>query len=212
MKVKRTSIADLIRPLREAKEREREREKDKEREKERGAKSLEEANISDHATTTEVNVATSDHLASDVRETMLPAHTFTITPPSETSSSYSTITTSPDVTTAMLSNLEEEVVPVLPIHSPIPLITSPLTEQDKSGVLMKEMKLAGTPHREKQLKVTKRSLREGKSQSLILLTGLEPEDKDNAQIKVSLTTYLNTQQYTQSDHLIGEDEKETPTN
>ncbi|XP_026222298.1 capping protein, Arp2/3 and myosin-I linker protein 2 isoform X2 [Anabas testudineus] len=183
VKVKRTSIADLIRPLREAKEREREREKDKEREKERGAKSLEEANISDHATTTEVNVATSDHLASDVRETMLPAHTFTITPPSETSSSYSTITTSPDVTTAMLSNLEEEVVPVLPIHSPIPLITSPLTEQDKSGVLMKEMKLAGTPHREKQLKVTKRSLREGKSQSLILLTGLEPEDKDNAQIK-----------------------------
>ncbi|TKS74021.1 hypothetical protein D9C73_008102 [Collichthys lucidus] len=37
VKVKRTSIADLIRPLREAKERERERERDKEREKgERG--------------------------------------------------------------------------------------------------------------------------------------------------------------------------------
>lgn len=188
MKVKRTSIADLIRPLREAKERERERERDKEREKERGAKSLEDANISNDATTTEVIVATSHHLASDVRETMLPAHAFTTTtPPSETSPSFSTIATSPDVTTAVLSNVEGKMVPVLPSRSPV--VTSPLTEQERSGVLMKEMKLPGTAHGERQLKVTKRSLREHKSQSLILLTGLEPEDKDNTHSKVSLKTY-----------------------
>ncbi|TNN40673.1 hypothetical protein EYF80_049167 [Liparis tanakae] len=41
------------------------------------------------------------------------------------------------------------------------------------------MKLCG----ERRLKVTKRSLREGKSQSLILLTGLEPEDKDDTHSK-----------------------------
>lgn len=188
MKVKRTSIADLIRPLREAKERERERERDKEKEKERGAKSLEDANISNDATTTEVIVATSHHLASDVRETMLTAHAFTTTTaPSETSASYSAIATSPNVTTAVLSNLEGEMVPVLPSRSPID--TSPLTEQERSGVLVKEIKLTGTPHGERRLKVTKRSLREGKSQSLILLTGLEREDKENTHSKVSLKTY-----------------------
>lgn len=190
MKVKRTSIADLIRPLREAKEREKERERDKEREKERGAKSLEDSNISNDVATTEVIVATSRHLASVARETVPPANTLTTTTsPSETSFSYSTIATSPDVTTTVLSNLEDKVVPVLLGHSPFSVVTSPLTEQERSSVLMKEMKLAGAPDGERRLKVTKRSLREGKSQSLILLTGLEPEDKDNVHSKVSLTTH-----------------------
>uniref|UniRef100_A0A3Q2WDX3 Capping protein regulator and myosin 1 linker 2 n=1 Tax=Haplochromis burtoni TaxID=8153 RepID=A0A3Q2WDX3_HAPBU len=171
VKVKRTSIADLIRPLREAKERERERERDKEREKERGARSVEDANISNDATTTEGISATSQHLAGDVREKRSPAQTLTMMmPPSETTPLYPTITTSPDLTTTVLSNLEEEAAPVLPARMPSPVVTRTLTEQDKQ--------LVGTPYGERRLKVTKRALREGKSQSLILLTGLETDDKD----------------------------------
>ncbi|XP_070763209.1 capping protein, Arp2/3 and myosin-I linker protein 2 [Enoplosus armatus] len=184
VKVKRTSIADLIRPLREAKERERERERDKEREKGRGARSVEDANVSNDAATTEGTVATSRHLAGDARGATVPAKTLTtMTPPSETAPSYPTIATSPDLTTATLSNLEEEAVPVLPGRTPSPGVTSPLTEQERSGVPMKETMSGGTPYGERRLKVTKRSLREGKSQSLILLTGLEPEDKDDTHIK-----------------------------
>lgn len=176
MKVKRTSIADLIRPLREAKERERER--DKEREKERGARSVEDANISNDATTTEGIPATSHHLAGDVREKRSPAQTLTMTmPPSETTPLYPTITTSPDLTTTVLSNLEEEAAPVLPARMPSPVVTRTLTGQDKQ--------LVGTPYGERRLKVTKRALREGKSQSLILLTGLETDEKDTP-TKVSL--------------------------
>lgn len=189
MKVKRTSIADLIRPLREAKERERERERDKEREKVRGARSVEDANVSNDAATTEGTISTSHHLVGDARGTMAPAKTLTTMTPSETAPSYPTIATSPDLTTATLSNREEEAVPVLPGRTPSPVVTSPLTEQERSGVLMKEMKLGGTPYGERRLKVTKRSLREGKSQSLILLTGLEPEDKDDTHSKVSLTIH-----------------------
>ncbi|XP_040894620.1 capping protein, Arp2/3 and myosin-I linker protein 2 [Toxotes jaculatrix] len=178
VKVKRTSIADLIRPLREAKERERERERDKER----GARSVEDANVSNDAATTEGTVATSQHLAGDAREVMAPANTLTTTtPPSETAPSYPTIpAASPDLIPATLSNLEEEAVPALPGRTPSPVVTSPLTEQERSGALMK---VGGTPYGERRLKVTKRSLREGKSQSLILLTGLEPEDKDNTHSK-----------------------------
>uniref|UniRef100_A0A668T5B6 CARMIL C-terminal domain-containing protein n=1 Tax=Oreochromis aureus TaxID=47969 RepID=A0A668T5B6_OREAU len=169
VKVKRTSIADLIRPLREAKERERER--DKEREKERGARSVEDANISNDATTTEGIPATSHHLAGDVREKRSPAQTLTMTmPPSETTPLYPTITTSPDLTTTVLSNLEEEAAPVLPARMLSPVVTRTLTGQDKQ--------LVGTPYGERRLKVTKRALREGKSQSLILLTGLETDEKD----------------------------------
>ncbi|XP_070687396.1 capping protein, Arp2/3 and myosin-I linker protein 2 [Pempheris klunzingeri] len=183
VKVKRTSIADLIRPLREAKERERERERDKERERGRGARSVEDANVSNDAATTEGTVATSHHLAGDAKGTMAPAKTLTtMTPPSETAPSYP-IVTSPDLTTATLSNLEEDAVPVLPGRTPSPVVTSPLTEQERSGVPMKEMKLEGTPYGERRLNVTKRSLREGKSQSLILLTGLEPDDKDDTHSK-----------------------------
>ncbi|KAM8751769.1 capping protein, Arp2/3 and myosin-I linker protein 2 isoform 3-T4 [Acanthopagrus schlegelii] len=193
VKVKRTSIADLIRPLREAKEREKERERDKERERGRGAKSVEEFNISNDAATTEGTVATSHHLAGNARETMVPAKTSTtMTPPNETIPSYPTITTSPDLTTATLSNLEKEAVPVLPSRTPSPVVTSPLTDQERSEVLVKEMKLEETPYGERRLMVTKRSLREGKSQSLILLTGLEPEDKDDTHSKKHASESTNS--------------------
>ncbi|KAI3371792.1 hypothetical protein L3Q82_024346, partial [Scortum barcoo] len=191
VKVKRTSIADLIRPLREAKERERERERDKEREKVRGARSVEDANVSNDAATTEGTISTSHHLAGDVRGMMAPAKTLTtMTPPSETAPSFPTIAESPDLTTATLSNLEEEAVPVLPGRIPSPVVTFPLTEQERSG-----MNLGGTPYGERRLKVTKRSLREGKSQSLILLTGLEPEDKDDTHSKLSPTVYMFGQKH-----------------
>ncbi|XP_072242642.1 capping protein, Arp2/3 and myosin-I linker protein 2 [Leuresthes tenuis] len=169
VKVKRTSIADLIRPLREAKEREREKERDKEREKERGARSVDDANICNDAATTEGTSATSRRLAGDVRGIMPPAQTLTMTtPPSENAPSYPTITTSPD--TAVISNHEGAAGPVEPRHISSPAVSSALTEQDM------------TSYGERRLRVTKR-LREGKSQSLILLTGLEPEDKDNTPSK-----------------------------
>ncbi|XP_026166545.1 capping protein, Arp2/3 and myosin-I linker protein 2 [Mastacembelus armatus] len=185
VKVKRTSIADLIRPLREAKEREKERERDKERQMDRGTRSMEDANISNHAATTEGTVATSHHLVGNAKESMEPAKILTITTLlSETTPTYPTITTSPKLATTTFSNLEEEGVLVLPVCSPSPVITSPPAVHERSGVLTKEKeKLGDTPYGEKRLKVTKRSLREGKSQSLILLTGLEPEDKDNTHCK-----------------------------
>uniref|UniRef100_A0A3Q3EGF7 Capping protein regulator and myosin 1 linker 2 n=1 Tax=Labrus bergylta TaxID=56723 RepID=A0A3Q3EGF7_9LABR len=167
VKVKRTSIADLIRPLREAKERERERE----REKGRGSRSVEDANVSNDAAITEGTAAIGERLAGDARGMMAPAKTLpTMTPPSETTPSYPTITTSPDLT-----HLEDEAAPALPHHAPSSVVTPPLTEQ--------EMKMGGSPFGERRLKVTKRSLREGKSQSLILLTGLEPEDKEDIHSK-----------------------------
>ncbi|XP_041652225.1 capping protein, Arp2/3 and myosin-I linker protein 2 isoform X3 [Cheilinus undulatus] len=163
VKVKRTSIADLIRPLREAKERERERE----REKGRGARSVDDANVSNDTAITEGIPAVGERLAGVM---MPPVKTLpTMTPPSETTPSYPTIATSPDLT-----NPEEEAAPVSSDHTPSPVLTPPLMEQEKFG---------GTPFGERRLKVTKRSLREGKSQSLILLTGLEPEDKEDAHSK-----------------------------
>ncbi|KAM7396101.1 hypothetical protein PAMP_019170 [Pampus punctatissimus] len=195
VKVKRTSIADLIRPLREAKERERERERDKEKEKERGGRSVEDVNVSNDAATTEGTVATSHHLADDARETVAPAKTLATTMLlSETTPSYPTVNTTPDLAGATLSNLQEEAVtslPVLPGQTASAVVTSPLTEEEQSSMLMKEMKMGGTPYGERRLKVTRRSLREGKSQSLILLTGLEPEDKDNTHSKALSWTNLN---------------------
>ncbi|XP_010780296.1 cell wall protein RTB1-like, partial [Notothenia coriiceps] len=173
VKVKRTSIADLIRPLREAKERERDRDKG------RGARSVEDANVCNDAATTEGTAAPGQHPTGDAKGTMAPAKTLTTTTPSsDTTPSFPNTATSPDLTTATLSNPTGEAVPHLPGPPSSPVVTSPLTEQERGGVQMKEM-LGGSPFGERRLKVTKRSLREGKSQSLILLTGLEPEDKDD---------------------------------
>ncbi|KAM4618957.1 capping protein, Arp2/3 and myosin-I linker protein 2 isoform 3-T3 [Polymixia lowei] len=192
-KVKRTSIADLIRPLREAKEREREREREreKEREKERETRSVEDVNVSNDAAVTEGTVAASDRLPGDRRDETAHAMTVTATtPPSEAARPSPAAATSPDLASA-LSSLGEEVatsLPVQPDHTPSPVAAppamTPSTEQEKSRLPEKERrKGGGTPDGERRLKVTRRSLREGKSQSLILLTGLEPEDKDTAHSK-----------------------------
>lgn len=182
MKVKRTSIADLIRPLREAKERERERERDKEREKERGPRAVDDANVCNDAATTEGTAAPS-RLTGDVRA-MAPAKTLTTTTPSSEATPPHPATSSTPEPAAAHTGLQEETVsplPVLPGPAPSPAacqaVTSPVNEQER---MMMEMKVGGTPFGERRLKVTKRSLREGKSQSLILLTGLEPDDKKHA--------------------------------
>ncbi|KAM4553052.1 capping protein, Arp2/3 and myosin-I linker protein 2 isoform 2-T2 [Fundulus diaphanus] len=171
VKVKRTSIADLIRPLRESKDRDRDRERDKDREKERGKGSEEDANICNDATTTEGIVAPGRHLTDVVRETVPHAESLSTRPSSGTTPSYPTIAASPELTASVLSELEEAAVPVPPRLSPTPaVITTPAEPDMQSG---------GPPCGERRLRVTKR-LRENKSQSLILLTGLESEDKDNA--------------------------------
>uniref|UniRef100_A0A672ZKB3 Capping protein regulator and myosin 1 linker 2 n=1 Tax=Sphaeramia orbicularis TaxID=375764 RepID=A0A672ZKB3_9TELE len=160
VKVKRTSIADLIRPLREAKERERERERDKEREKERGPRAVDDANVCNDAATTEGTAAPS-RLTGDVRA-MAPAKTLTTTTPSSeaTPPHPATSSTPEPAAAAAHTGLQEETVSSLPVL--------PGPER-----MMMEMKVGGTPFGERRLKVTKRSLREGKSQSLILLTGLD---------------------------------------
>uniref|UniRef100_A0A1A7X7T0 RGD motif, leucine rich repeats, tropomodulin domain and proline-rich containing n=3 Tax=Iconisemion striatum TaxID=60296 RepID=A0A1A7X7T0_9TELE len=171
VKVKKSSIADLIRPLREAKERER----DKERKRERGKGSEEDANSFYDTTVKEETVFSGCHLESYVREKILPAKTLTTpTQLSETPPSYPTITKSPDLATPVHPKLEDAAVPVASGHKTCPEVISPLTEQ--------EMLSRGTSFGQKRLRVTKR-LREGKSQSLILLTGLEPDEKDNTPSK-----------------------------
>ncbi|KAK5614236.1 hypothetical protein CRENBAI_006201 [Crenichthys baileyi] len=180
VKVKRTAIADLIRPLREAKDRDRDRDRERDRQKERGKGSEEDANICNDATTTEGTVAPSCHLADVVRETELPAKSLSTTQSSGMTPPYPTITTSPEFTTSVLSELGEAAGPVPPRRSPTPAVVTKPAEP--------EMPTGGLSCGERRLRVTKR-LRENKSQSLILLTGLEPEDKDNTPNKVSLTTH-----------------------
>uniref|UniRef100_A0A3P9K8R7 Capping protein regulator and myosin 1 linker 2 n=1 Tax=Oryzias latipes TaxID=8090 RepID=A0A3P9K8R7_ORYLA len=153
VKVKRTSIADLIRPLREAKE----------RDKDRGARSVEDANLCNDAIITEGIGAGSADGAGGVTA---PAETLPTTmPPRKTTPSPVTITTSPDIPSAALPGLDKEGAAVLSLPPP--------EEEVQAG-----RKLSG----ERRLRVAKR-LREGKSQSLILLTGSEPEDKDNTASK-----------------------------
>ncbi|XP_078804446.1 capping protein, Arp2/3 and myosin-I linker protein 2 isoform X3 [Oryzias latipes] len=153
VKVKRTSIADLIRPLREAKE----------RDKDRGARSVEDANLCNDAIITEGIGAGSAGGAGGVTA---PAETLPTTmPPRKTTPSPVTITTSPDIPSTTLPGLDKEGAAVLSLPPP--------EEEVQAG-----RKLSG----ERRLRVAKR-LREGKSQSLILLTGSEPEDKDNTASK-----------------------------
>uniref|UniRef100_A0A4W5QML3 Capping protein regulator and myosin 1 linker 2 n=1 Tax=Hucho hucho TaxID=62062 RepID=A0A4W5QML3_9TELE len=149
-KVKKTSIADLIRPLREAKEKEKEREREKKGkfEEERGAKAT---SVNDSGATTTARAAGDN--------TMAPA-----TPSDVPTASTSLPTSAP---------AREEVTPMSPSAlTPSPVI-SPiggfLVEREKSRTLEKSR----TPDGERRLKATRRSLRDGKSQSLILLTGLE---------------------------------------
>ncbi|CDQ68181.1 unnamed protein product [Oncorhynchus mykiss] len=149
-KVKKTSIADLIRPLREAKEKEKESERDKKGklEEERGAKAT---SVNDSDATTTVRAAEDNTMApatpSDVATTSASLPTSAYAQEKGTSMSPSALTPSP-------------------VISPIGGF---LVEREKSRTLEKSR----TPDGERRLKATRRSLRDGKSQSLILLTGLE---------------------------------------
>lgn len=172
VKVKRPSIANLIRPLREAKERERDR--DREREKRTWAKSVEDANISTDATTTEGSAVTSYHLAGNPTGTTAPANMLTTAMlPSETAPPYAT----------GASSQEKEALFISPVQS-VHLAVG-LTESDQGGnkTLMKELD-AGFFFEERRAKMTKRLQREGKSQSLVLLTGSDPENADHMDSKV----------------------------
>uniref|UniRef100_A0A673X9E1 Capping protein regulator and myosin 1 linker 2 n=1 Tax=Salmo trutta TaxID=8032 RepID=A0A673X9E1_SALTR len=146
-KVKKTSIVDLIRPLREAKEKEKERERDKKGklEEDRGAKAT---CVNDSDATTTVRAAEDN--------TMAPATLSDVA------------TTSASLPTSALA--QEKVSPSALTPSPvISPIGGFLVEREKSRTLEKSR----TPDGERRLKATRRSLRDGKSQSLILLTGLE---------------------------------------
>lgn len=172
MKVKRPSIVDLIRPLREAKERERDRERER---KGTWAKSVEDANISTDATTTEGSEATSRPLASDTTGTTAPPNMLTTTMhPIEATPSYAT----------SASKQEGKSLCVSPSQSDRPAVDSTESDQWREETLMKERQ-AGFFSEERRVKMTKRLLREGKSQSLILLSGSDPEDTDHMDSKVS---------------------------
>ncbi|XP_033824687.1 capping protein, Arp2/3 and myosin-I linker protein 2 [Periophthalmus magnuspinnatus] len=164
VKVKRTSIADLIRPLREAKDRERERYK------ERGAKSVDDVNVCNDAAITEGSAAVGMRLAGEGMDVLMPVKTLTITTPSNESA---------------------------PTHPTTP-VPSALTHTDHTDATVSqpdhppEIRPEGTDQGDTKTSVeralrTKRSLREGKSQSLILLTGDEDRahKKKNAQESTS---------------------------
>ncbi|XP_053740696.1 uncharacterized protein LOC128770365 isoform X2 [Synchiropus splendidus] len=165
-KVKRTSIADLIRPLRDAKDRDRERARDKHRD----------ANLSNDAAVTEGTAASSPHLDEDAKEAVDPDGTSA--PAAETAPSRPTIATTPDLTDATLSDLQKDGVslpPFLPECAQMPSGVAPASAEQ---LRTKLPSVEGTVERR-----VKKTFREGKSQSLILLSGLEPEDKDAAHSK-----------------------------
>ncbi|XP_072291098.1 capping protein, Arp2/3 and myosin-I linker protein 2 isoform X2 [Eucyclogobius newberryi] len=176
VKVKRTSIADLIRPLREAKDRERERDK------ERGAKSVEDVNVCNDAAITEGSAAVGMRLAGEGMDVLMPVKTLTITPSNESAPTHPT--THAPSTSTHTDNTDATVSQ--PDH---PFEVRP--EGSEHG----DTKMGQTSV-ERALR-TKRSLREGKSQSLILLTG--DEDKDRAHKKFSnMSMQKNAQESTNS--------------
>lgn len=93
--------------------------------------------------------------------------------PSETTPSYAT----------SASNQEEEALFISPTQSVHPAVGPIESDQGRNKTLMKERR-AGFFFEERRAKITKRLLREGKSQSLILLTGSDPEDTDHMDSKV----------------------------
>ncbi|KAJ8271887.1 hypothetical protein COCON_G00107460 [Conger conger] len=161
-KAKKTSIADLIRPLKEAaraekeKEKEKEREREREREKERGREKAAEENAAKGA-------------AIAAAET--PALPVTVPAPAPTPAPA--LTPSPTPTPTPITPVSPPATPRHPHATPGPGPGPvPVPEREKSRTLEKSR----TPDGERKLKASRRSLREGKSQSLILLTGLEPDD------------------------------------
>uniref|UniRef100_A0AAY4ENI1 Capping protein regulator and myosin 1 linker 2 n=1 Tax=Denticeps clupeoides TaxID=299321 RepID=A0AAY4ENI1_9TELE len=173
-KAKKTSIADLIRPLREAaraeKEREKEKEREREREKEREKKvKSEDDNIkeaSDVITTTTTDAVPA--VVAGVEDAVPPA----VPSPTPVPNTAPVSTPSPVLSPSPASDVSA-LSPTSPTPSPCPApLVLPSVEREKSRTLEKSR----TPDGERRPKPTRRSLREGKSQSLILLTGLEPED------------------------------------
>uniref|UniRef100_A0A8C4S344 Capping protein regulator and myosin 1 linker 2 n=1 Tax=Erpetoichthys calabaricus TaxID=27687 RepID=A0A8C4S344_ERPCA len=123
LRLKKTSIADLIRPLREA------------------ARAAEKA---------EESAAKVSTIASTTGPTAVTGTTTTTT---------ATTTTTPTTTT-------ESPAGQLPIR----------VDREKSKTLESDREKSKTPDAERKLKPSRRSLREGKSQSLILLTGVDEEE------------------------------------
>ncbi|KAM9808077.1 capping protein, Arp2/3 and myosin-I linker protein 2-like [Neosynchiropus ocellatus] len=165
-KVKRTSIADLIRPLRDAKDRDRERARDKHRD----------ANLSNDAAVTEGTAASSRHLDGDAKEAVDPDGTSA--PAAEIAPSHPTIATTPDLTDATLSDLQKDGVSLPPFLPECAQTPSGVTPPSAEPLRTKLPSVEGTVERR-----VKKTFREGKSQSLILLSGLEPEDKDGTHSK-----------------------------
>ncbi|XP_030621598.1 capping protein, Arp2/3 and myosin-I linker protein 2 [Chanos chanos] len=185
-KVKKTSIADLIRPLREAaraekerekeREREREREREKEKEREREKEKLEEENVAKMVTTTTPTItettttqAVTIVTVEDKIAPRIPSPTPTPTPSAAPAS-----TPTPPASSPTITEEAPELTPGAPTPTPTPVLAPTVSpsEREKSRTLEKSR----TPDGERRPKPTRRSLREGKSQSLILLTGLEPEE------------------------------------
>ncbi|MCI4379265.1 hypothetical protein PGIGA_G00225930 [Pangasianodon gigas] len=176
-KVKKTSIADLIRPLREAaraekereKEKERDKEKEREKEKEKEKEKLEEENIHKAPSTTPT-ITDSSPTVPTVDDKMAPSPLFMpLSAPSAAPASTPTPPASSPAKTEGVPTLPP-AAPLTPIKTPSPVTATLPLEGEKSRTLEKSR----TPDGERRPKATRRSLREGKSQSLILLTGLEP--------------------------------------
>lgn len=170
VKVKRTSIADLIRPLREAKDRERERDK------ERGAKSVEDVNICNDAAITEGSAAVGMRLAGEGMDVLMPVKTLTITTPSNESAPTHPTNPAPSAST---HTDHTDATVIQPDHPPEVKPEDTVQGDSKTGQTSMDRTLR-----------TKRSLREGKSQSLILLTG--DEDKDRAHKKKNAQESTNS--------------------
>lgn len=176
-KVKKTSIADLIRPLREAaraekereKEKERDKEKEREKEKEKEKEKVEEESIH-KATSTTPTITDSSATVPTVDDKMAPSPLFMpLSAPSAAPASTLTPPASSPAKTEGVPTLPP-AAPLTPTKTPSPVTSMLPLEGEKSRTLEKSR----TPDGERRPKVTRRSLREGKSQSLILLTGLEP--------------------------------------
>ncbi|KAI5620981.1 F-actin-uncapping protein RLTPR, partial [Silurus asotus] len=175
VKVKKTSIADLIRPLREAaraekeREKEKERDKEKEREKEKEKEKVEEESLHKAPSTTPTITDTSPTVPTADNK-MAPTSLFVpISAPIAAPSS----SPNPSAPSPAKTNEPPTVFPASPLtptKTPSPVATMLPLEGEKSRTLEKSR----TPDGERRPKATRRSLREGKSQSLILLTGLEP--------------------------------------
>ncbi|TRY65529.1 hypothetical protein DNTS_029113 [Danionella cerebrum] len=178
-KVKKTSIADLIRPLREAaraeKEREKEREREREKEREKDKVKLDEENIvspETTAATTTILTITESTTSPVIEDKMSPkAASPALTPPASTPTPPASSPSKTEEVPAL-----SPVAPPTPSKTPSPVPVVSPSEREKSRTLEKSR----TPDGERRPKPIRRSLREGKSQSLILLSDVLPEQDGTA--------------------------------